>query len=372
MALLLAIMAAGIYIFWVLSVKTHKIIEIAYETPWGPVTTGVHWGIFVSTYVFFVVASTGICIISSIGHVFGQKDYKLISKRAVFLAMILLISGYIPLLAHLGRPERMLNFILTPNFDSSMWWMGFFYSFYLVFVATEFWLLLKGNMKWAKVTGFIAVISAVSTLTLGTVFSRVEANALWYGSYYPLYFILSAMISGAAIITLVSIVTYRARGMEMEPALREFLMGPFRRLFAFLILIGMMFVAWKGAMSVSNLGTYAAMSLLLQGPYSTSFWVIQILLGAIIPFLILVYPGTGRTFSGLSIASTLVLIGIYFVRYDWTIAGQAIQPIPLLEGLLYYRPSHIEIIIVLGASAFCAFLYSLGVRYLPLDVEEVN
>jgi len=154
--------------------------------------------------------------------------------------------------------------------------------------------------------------------------------------------------------------------------LREFLTGPFRRLFAFLVFIGMMFVAWKGAMSVSHMETYEAMSLLLWGPYSTSFWVVQILLGAIIPFLILVYPGTGRTFSGLSIASILVIIGIYFVRYDWTIAGQVIPPAPLLEGLLYYAPSRIEIMIVLGASAFCVFMYSLGVRYLQLDVKEVK
>ena len=36
-------------------------------------TREIPWGILISTYVFFVVTSTGLCIVSSIGHVFGVK-----------------------------------------------------------------------------------------------------------------------------------------------------------------------------------------------------------------------------------------------------------------------------------------------------------
>src|SRR5665648_80943 len=34
----------------------------------------IPWGILISTYVFFVLTSTGLCLVSSIGHVFGVKS----------------------------------------------------------------------------------------------------------------------------------------------------------------------------------------------------------------------------------------------------------------------------------------------------------
>jgi len=42
----------------------------------------VPWGILISTYVFLVVTSTGLCLVSSIGHVFGVKSLAPIAKRS--------------------------------------------------------------------------------------------------------------------------------------------------------------------------------------------------------------------------------------------------------------------------------------------------
>ena len=46
------------------------------------------WGLLISMYVFFVVSSTGLCIISSIGHVFGVEAFQQIGKRAIAGAII--------------------------------------------------------------------------------------------------------------------------------------------------------------------------------------------------------------------------------------------------------------------------------------------
>ena len=42
------------------------------------------WGLMIAVYIFFVVSSTGLCIVGSLGDVFGFKDYMMISKRAIF------------------------------------------------------------------------------------------------------------------------------------------------------------------------------------------------------------------------------------------------------------------------------------------------
>jgi molybdopterin-containing oxidoreductase family membrane subunit len=369
--LLLIFIAFGIYGASIVFIKGHTVLEITSEVPWGVVYLGIPWGIFIATYIYFVVTSTGICVISSLGNVFGFEGYKLIGRRSVFLSIITLLAGYIPLLVHLGHPERMYNFILTPNLNSSMWWMGFFYSFYLIFIVIEFWFLLKGDEKWAQITGLVAVVSAVSAhTTLGTVFSRVEIRPLWYGTYMPLYFILSAIINGIGIVVLATILTYWARRRKIGAELQEFLTGPLRRLWIFVIFLGMIFVTWKLTASVLYLPTYEAVMLLLTGPFLMTFWGVQILVGKIIPFLILLYPRTGKTIRGLLVAAVCIMIGKFAVRYDWTIAGEVIPVIPLLKGMLSYSPNYIELLVVLGTFAFCILAYTLGVKYLSLEVEK--
>ena len=47
----------------------HHVYNVTREHPWG---------LLIVVYIFFVVSSTGLCIIGSLGDVFGFKDYELI------------------------------------------------------------------------------------------------------------------------------------------------------------------------------------------------------------------------------------------------------------------------------------------------------
>ena len=108
----------------------------------------VIWVTMVSNYVFLVVSSTGLCIVTSLGHVFGMQRYELVAKRGIFLALITIIFGMISIGAHLGHPERAMIFnLLTPNFYSAMWWMGTLYTFYIVFIGIEYWLLARDDLN---------------------------------------------------------------------------------------------------------------------------------------------------------------------------------------------------------------------------------
>ena len=68
----------------------HSIIA-GHEHTFG-VTRDVPWGVLIAAYVFFVVTSTGLCIVSSVGHVFGFKDFNPIAKRAVFLSIATIVA----------------------------------------------------------------------------------------------------------------------------------------------------------------------------------------------------------------------------------------------------------------------------------------
>ena len=80
------------------------------------VTREIPWGILIATYVFLVVSSTGLCLISSLGHVFGMKQFEFIGKRAIILAILTLLCGFGAIGMELNHPIRMgIYAILSPS-----------------------------------------------------------------------------------------------------------------------------------------------------------------------------------------------------------------------------------------------------------------
>jgi molybdopterin-containing oxidoreductase family membrane subunit len=396
LAVLLVPIALGIYGFYQFMVYKGTLLE-------G--TSEIAWGIFIPTYVFFVVLSTGCCIVSTLGNSFRFKGFRLISVRATFVAIITLICGYIPLMAHLGHLERLANFVTSPNLVSSMWWMSTFYFMYLLFEITEFWLLTRGDavrkskestgikglfyrvyslgtksdsresmekdFKVAVYLGYIALIFALSAhFTLGSIFSRMESRALWYGAFLPFNFLISGLRAGIAINIFVVVTTLYLTNKPISNELRGFITGPLRKLFAFLLAFAILYFDWLVSMSALHLESYWAWDILLAGSYAVAFWVFNIGFSKIIPFLILILPWTARSVKWITAASVIFLIGNYNLRYQWTIAGQLAPVDPLVGRMLLYTPSLNEVFVVVSALALCAFLYSIGNKLFPLEMEH--
>ncbi|MHC4808716.1 MAG: NrfD/PsrC family molybdoenzyme membrane anchor subunit, partial [Planctomycetota bacterium] len=109
--------------------------------------TNIPWEMLVSNYVFLVGSSIGLCIVTSLGYVFGLQRFELIAKRSVFLALITIIFGLTSIGLHLGHPERGAIYnALTPNLRSAMWWMAMLYPPYIAFVAGWYWLLARAEL----------------------------------------------------------------------------------------------------------------------------------------------------------------------------------------------------------------------------------
>ncbi len=342
------------------------------------VTRTVPWGILISTYVFFVVSSTGLCLISSMGHVFGIEKYEVIGKRAVILAILTLLCGFGVIAMELGHPFRMAIYnIISPNFESAIWWMGTLYGVYLVFIIIEFYFLMKHNHKgafYAGLGGFIAGISAHSNL--GAVFGLLEARPFWHGPYLPIYFILSALISGTALIIIIFNISY-GRPSNLPEKAKNALTG-LSKLFGLFLGIIIFFDIWKIITSVYGAPPekYESVMALLTGQLSFNFWFFEVMLGMLIPFFIILFT-KGRNLTASLIAAISAVIGIFYMRYDLVIAGQLFpmrEPAPgahvqsaLQNGMVTYSPSFSEISIVIGALGFCVFLYLLAEKYLNLS-----
>jgi len=349
---------------------------VGHEHAYGN-TRGVPWGLLISTYVFFVVTSTGLCLVSSIGHVFGVEAFQPIAKRSVFMAIMSIIAGFLVIAFEIENPWRMALYNITsPNLTSNIWWMGTLYGAYLFFMVIEFALLQMGMHKQAGYLGLMGVISGIAAHSnLGAVFGLLNGREFWHGPYMPIYFITSAMMSGCAAVVFFTWIGYKANGWKMSPALERSLQST-AKLGALLISVIMFFTCWKVISGVSGHppGKYEAMEAILSGPYSVNFWLGEVMLGLVIPFAIILAV-RAKNMQALFIASVSSVIGIFFMRYDLVVVGMIV---PHFHGmnlidypeLFAYTPSLHEIMVVLGGMGLCSMGFLMGERLFKGHVSE--
>ncbi len=416
---LTALVGLGAYALLMSLIHSMEILEFSIKIPWG---------MMVSTYVFFVGSSTGLCIVSSLGPVFGLRRYEMIGKRALFMALIGIAFGMASIMLHLGHPERSpIYSALTPNPRSAMWWMGTVYPPYIIFLAAWFWLLsrtdlvktagesvglkarvyrlmaLEGlkvylnrylplerleekvyrllplqrmglslvsegvELKWARIIGALALVSGLLAYAIeGTLFAHVEAWPFWYGALYPIDFFLGASFCGFAWLMSVGIVTYKVKGEEIPAKLRD-LFYEMAEILALLLSVGLLFTAYKMGHGLFEPAKVKTVMLFLKGPFSLGFWLFEIAIGMVIPIFILLYGARKRKTGGILVASVMVLVGYFVKRYDFVVASQ-VYPV-IKNGLPSYFPAFMEVLLIGGIVGAFLLTYTLGERFLPLKEE---
>lgn len=331
-------------------------------------TREVSWGILISTYVFFVVTSTGLCIVSSIGHVFGVKDLMPIAKRAVFLSIVTILSGFAVIFFEIENPFRMAIYnVISPNLTSNIWWMGTLYGAYLVFMIAEFIFINLHKHKIASFAGLLGLISGIAAHSnLGAIFAMLHGREYWYGPYLPIYFIASAMMSGCATILFFSWLGFKLnKDVFDEPMIRS--LQVVGKLCTLMIAVIAFFTTWKIITGlVGGEGKVETINALLSGPYAFNFWVLEVLMGLVIPF-VLFFVSKFRNLNIMFLASLSMIISIFFMRYDLVVVGQVVPSFHELNvteytGLLQYSPSVHEILISIGGISMTGLLFLLGER----------
>lgn len=370
-----AVMLCGLLTMVGVAFGIHSIMA-GHEHTFG-VSRDVPWGVLIAAYVFFVVTSTGLCIVSSVGHVFGFKDFNPIAKRAVFLSIATIVAGFLVIAFEIENSWRMpVGNVIGANPTSNIWWMGTLYGAYLFFMMIEFVMLQKEQHRTATMFGLAGLLTGVvAHSNLGAVFGLLNAREFWHGPYMPIYFITSAAMSGCVAIIFFTYLAYRANGWEMSDDMKKSL-SSVAKMGALMMAIILFFTSWKMIAGVTGNppGKYEAIQALLSGPYAINFWVGEMALGIVIPFA-LILAVRGNNMRVLFIASVAGMIGIFFMRYDLVIVGQLV---PHYHGLglvdyphlFTYSPTLHEWLITLGGFAFCGFLFLAAERLFRGHLSE--
>ncbi len=327
----------------------------------------VPWGVLIATYVFFVVSSTGLCLISSIGHVFGVKDFMPIAKRSVFLSIATILSGFFVIAFEIKLPWRMAIWnVISPNLTSNIWWMGTLYGIYLAFMFAEYVFLLMNKHRPAVICGFSGSVAGIAAHSnLGAVFGLLMGRPYWQGPYMPIYFIASAMMTGCAVILMFHILGYKVNKQEMAPDMQRALEVT-TKIGILLITVILFFTTWKliaGAAGQPN-GAYPVVQSEVFGHHAFVFWFFEILLGMAGP-LVLFILSKGRNLKLMLIASLSMVVGIFVMRFNLVYLGQALPVyydlgVNEFKEMLHYSPSVYEWIITAGGFGLTALLFLIG------------
>ena len=54
----------------------------------------VPWGILTSSFAFFAITSTGLCLIAAISHAYGVTPLRPLGRRAVYLARVTTVTAF--------------------------------------------------------------------------------------------------------------------------------------------------------------------------------------------------------------------------------------------------------------------------------------
>ena len=346
---------------------------IGYDHAYG-VSREVPWGLVLAAYVFFVVTSTGLCLVSSIGHVFGYDAFKPIAKRSVYLAIATIVSGFLVIFFEIENPFRMAIYnVISPNLTSNIWWMGTLYGAYLLFMLIEFALLQADKHKIAGFCGLLGVISGVAAHSnLGAVFGLLDGRHFWHGPYMPIYFIVSAMMSGCATVIFFHWLGYKINGWKMSEQMEESLRSV-AKLGALLYIVIIFFTTWKFISGISGqpAGEYVA---LLEGPYIKNFWYGEVALGLVIPLMIILAV-RARNLTAMAIGSAASIVGIFIMRYDLVVVGLVVPGyhelnIVGLPHIFPYTPTLHEWMVTISGFTFCGILFMWGERLFRGHLSE--
>lgn len=326
----------------------------------------INWGIMIVMYPYMTGLVAGAFVLSALYHVFGQTDLKMIAKFALVFSFALLMVAPLPLLLHLQQPLRCVEVFLTPHFTSAIAAFGLIFSIYFCIVASEIWFIyrkyfveqtisLKGKagfyLRFKRFTCTILTLGAydighealekdekaVKLLAAigipvacflhgyaGFIFGSVKANALWMTPLMPVIFIVSAIVSGIALCMLAySCITFwrnycvrTRKTIEIEVIRKSarYLMG----FLIFAMVLEMLDMIFRGYTAMKS---WSILRSVIFEKDMIHIFIFQYVIGNLVPLVLLLLPKL--SLRRILIAVVLVLFGVFMMRWNVVIGGQA-------------------------------------------------
>jgi len=279
------------------------------------------FGTLIAIYFYLTGLSAGSFVLSTLAYVFGMEKYRPIGKIGVILAALFLVMAPLALLIHVGQPFKAWHLFVHLNITSPITWGSFLLTLYPINCVIYGWYMFRENQKMTRLFGMIGIPLAIFVHGYtGFILALGKARALWNTALMPFLFLVSAMVSGIALMILISII--RDRFFSKEKVINRDLVFGLGNFLAAMILIDLFLVLSDVlVLLVSHTEAQEAAHLILRGKFSMLFIGVENVLGKIVPVLLLLIP-RWRNLATVTLASILVVVGIFFMRYVVVLGGE--------------------------------------------------
>ena len=333
------------------------------------------WSFLIVVYPYITGLVAGAFIMASLVRVFKVKPLEPIYRFSLVTAFAFLLCAPLPLLFHLGHPERNYEIMMTPHLTSPMACFGFVYAWYLMAVLLlELWFDFRRDfVQWSNITAgyrgmlyraltlgvtdvspkavgldmkmgrLLSIIGIPSAFLLhgyvGFIFGSIKANPLWGNVLMPIIFILSAVVSGIAlcVFNYINLTWARRKTVDMR-CLDTMAMFLFYALVVDGTIEGL---DWLHRSYAAEEG-YSVIAVMMREHLFYTMNLAQVTVGTLTPFLLL---GSLQLFGKhvsevarrrmIYCSSFMVLIGVLAMRWNVVMGGQMFSK--SLRGIMSYK-----------------------------------
>ena len=368
------------------------------------------WSVLIVVYPYITGLVAGAFIMASLVRVFNVKALEPVYRLSLLTSLAFLLCAPLPLLFHLGHPERCYEIMMTPHLSSPMAMFGFVYAWYLMAVLLlELWIDYRCDfVDWGeKEPGFKGILYRCLTLGVhdvsesavrldarmgkaisligipsafllhgyvGFIFGSVKANPWWGNVLMPIIFIFSAIVSGMALCVFLYMLLSWARRTRLDIDCLD-MMGRFL-FFALVVEASIEALDWLHRLYSADESIHV-LKTLASGKLFYTLLVWQACLGTLVPFILLGLISLFRKRIAEEVrvrmylvTSVLILIGVMAMRWNVVIGGQLFSK--SLRGFTTYKmelAGHEGWLLAVGLVVLPFVIFGVFVNYFKPDKD---
>jgi Ni/Fe-hydrogenase subunit HybB-like protein len=321
------------------------------------------WGLWIG---FDILCGVGLAAggftLATIVYIFNIKRFEPIIRPTILTAFLGYLLVIFALMYDLGRPLQIWHAIIMWNPRSVMFEVAWCVMLYTTVLALEFSPVVLerfGMVKTQKVIKRVTIpliiigvlLSTLHQSSLGSLYLIVPEKlyGLWYTAYLPIFFYVSAITVGCAMIIFESFLSARAfkKGLELN------LLTEVGRIAVLMLSVYL-------TMKIVDLWNSSSFSLLFLPRTETYLYWFEMSVGVLAPLLLLSMGRVRETYKGLFAGATMIIIGFILNRMNVSITG--------MEGAagVTYFPSWMEITVTLMVVTIGFIVFTLAVKYFPV------
>ena len=337
----------------------------------------VVWGLWVAMYLFFAGAAAGCFMFATLDYVFNIKLFKGTGKVALWTALVSLAAALLSIWLDLGHMERIWKVYLQPNFGSVMAQMVWGYSaFGLLLLVSLVLATRNAEGKALRVLMIIGVpVSLFVSGAVGALLGVDASRAFWHIGLLPVQFPVFSLATGFG--AMLAVIGLFGSDQDTRRAQQLWVMA----IVAVVLQVVKLYFLWAD-FSQSIYGNVpqnvAAVNQVLYGPYGWTFWILQLLLGSIIPIIVLTQRKLVTRNSWAGWMGVLILIGFAVARANIVFPALTVPELDTLTTAFSgphlsfdYFPSLMEWAVTIGITGLAVLAFHIGSERMRLFHTEV-